>query len=103
MKRLIDFIAIGNRLKRDVLDAMVVRGMFSGSDHFCSSGKKEVFETFRKSVIRTTEEVVGYVVCEKGEKGNAWWASEIKEAVMEKKSAYKMILQRNTTEEVRER
>ncbi len=30
----IDFIAIDNRFKRDVLDAKVVRGIYNGSDHF---------------------------------------------------------------------
>ncbi len=33
-RSLIDYIAVDNRLRREVEDAKVVRGMFSGSDHF---------------------------------------------------------------------
>ncbi len=33
-RRLIDYIAVDNRLRREVEDAKVERGMFSGSDHF---------------------------------------------------------------------
>ncbi len=34
-RSLIDYVAVDNRLRREVeLDAKVVRGMFSGSDHF---------------------------------------------------------------------
>ena len=33
-KRLIDYITVDERLKKDVMDARVVRGLFQGSDHF---------------------------------------------------------------------
>ena len=33
-KGLIDYIAVDERLKKDVMDAKVVRGLFQGSDHF---------------------------------------------------------------------
>ncbi len=33
-RRRIDFIAVDNRLRKEMEDAKVVRGMFSGSDHF---------------------------------------------------------------------
>ncbi len=33
-RSLIDYIDVDNRLRREVEDAKVVRGMFSGSDHF---------------------------------------------------------------------
>ncbi len=36
---LIDYIAVDNRLRREVKDAKVVRGMFSGSDHFAVVAK----------------------------------------------------------------
>ncbi len=33
-RSLIDYIAVDNRLRREVEDAKVVRGLFSDSDHF---------------------------------------------------------------------
>ena len=50
-RSLIDFIAIDNRMKRDVLDAKVVRGMFNGSKHFVVVEKvrtREKWEVERK-------------------------------------------------------
>ncbi len=38
-KSLIDYIAVDSRLRREVEDAMVVRGMFSGSGHFAVVAK----------------------------------------------------------------
>lgn len=38
-KGLIDFIATNNRLKRDVLDAKLLRGMFDGCDHLVVTEK----------------------------------------------------------------
>ncbi len=63
----------------------------------------EFFVTFKRSLIQATEEVVGYKTCRRGRKGTAWWTQEIKIAVEEKRKAYKKMLQRNVTEEVRER
>jgi len=54
-------------------------------------------------LIGVTEEVAGYKVCKVGKKGSAWWTNEIKEAVEDKRRAYKKMLQRNVPEEVRER
>ena len=33
-KSMIDYIAVEERIKKDVLDAKVVRGIFHGSDHY---------------------------------------------------------------------
>ncbi len=33
-KSMIDYIAVGERVKKDVLAARVGRGMFDGSDHY---------------------------------------------------------------------
>jgi len=51
-KGLIDFIAVDKRLKRDVTDAKVVRGMFERSDHLAVLMKMEVHERwmFRKQI-----------------------------------------------------
>ncbi len=38
-RSLIDYIAVDNRLRREVEDAKVVRGLFSGSDHFAVVAK----------------------------------------------------------------
>ncbi len=38
-RSLIDYIAVDNRLRREVEDAMVVRGLFSDSDHFAVVAK----------------------------------------------------------------
>jgi len=46
----------------------------------------DVFEVFKRSLIGVTEEVAGYKVCKGGKKGSAWWTSEIKEAVEDKRS-----------------
>ncbi len=35
-KIMIDYIAMDEKLKKDVLDARVVRGMFGGSDHYAA-------------------------------------------------------------------
>ncbi len=43
-RSLIDYIAVDNRLRREVEDAKVVRGMFSGSDHFAVVGKVRMRE-----------------------------------------------------------
>ncbi len=144
-RSLIEYIAVDNRLRREVEDAKVVRGLFSGSDHFavvakvrmrerwefkgnkkkdgerrdlvrerlCNSedgqryGRKveellsrarvgmednacgsEVFETFKRSLIQATEEVVGYKTCRQRKKRTAWWTQEIKTAVEDKRKAY---------------
>ena len=41
-KSVIDYIAVDERLKKDVLDARVVRGMFDGSDHYAVVAKIRV-------------------------------------------------------------
>ncbi len=38
-RSLIDYIAVDNRLRREVEDAKVVRGLFSGSEHFAVVAK----------------------------------------------------------------
>ncbi len=38
-RSLIDYIAVDNRLRREAEDAKVVRGLFSGSDHFATTAK----------------------------------------------------------------
>ncbi len=38
-KSLIDYVAVDNRLRREVQDAMVVRGVYSGSDCFAIVAK----------------------------------------------------------------
>ncbi len=43
-RSLIDYIAVDNRLMREVEDAKVVRGMFSGSDHFAVVAKVRMRE-----------------------------------------------------------
>ncbi len=43
-RSLIDYIAVDNRLRREVEDAKVVRGMFSGSDHFAVVAKVRMRE-----------------------------------------------------------
>ncbi len=68
-------------------------------DNACVS---ELFETFKRSLIQATEEVVGYKTCWRGGRGTAWWTQEIKMAVEEKRKVYKKMLQRNVPEEVRE-
>ncbi len=62
----------------------------------------EVFETFKRSLVQATEEIVGYKTCRRGKKGTAWWTQEIKTAVEEKRKAYKKMLQRNMPEEMGE-
>ncbi|MCP5003018.1 MAG: hypothetical protein GY941_03575 [Planctomycetes bacterium] len=157
---LIDYIAVDERLRKDVLDAKVVRGMYEGSDHYmvmarmrvrmeweyggrsdvmesekvvasdrlrekgyreeyvrrvsevlreerlgvgCGSDVNDVFEKFKRLVIGTAVEVVGYRGKRGSKSGNAWWTKGIKDAVEEKRKAYKRMLQRNVPEEVRER
>ncbi len=43
-RSLIDYITVGNRLRREVEDAKVVRGLFSGSDHFAVVAKVRMRE-----------------------------------------------------------
>ena len=47
--------------------------------------------------------MVGYRILKGGRKGNAWWTQEIKEAVEDKKRAYKRMLQKNISEGISER
>ncbi len=44
MTSLIDYIAVDNRLRREVEDAKVIRGLFSGSDHFTVIAKVRMRE-----------------------------------------------------------
>ena len=157
-KSLIDYIAVDDRLRKDVMDAKVVRGMCEGSDHYAvlakmrvrgtweygrssdrrevrvlASGKlerkevreeyerkvgvrlreasvsvreetsvNEVFSVFKEVVMSVAAEVVGHKVLKGRRGGSAWWTDEIKEAVDEKRRAYKRVLQKNVTVEVRE-
>ncbi len=39
---MIDYIAVDERIKNDVLDVRVVRGMFDGSDHYVVSAKLQI-------------------------------------------------------------
>ncbi len=39
---MIDYIAVDERIKKDVLDARVVRGMFDGSDHYVVLAKVQI-------------------------------------------------------------
>ncbi len=41
---LIDYIAVDNRLRREMEDAKVVRGLFSDSDHFAVVAKVRMRE-----------------------------------------------------------
>ncbi|KAK3893161.1 hypothetical protein Pcinc_003002 [Petrolisthes cinctipes] len=159
-KSLIDYVAVDERLRKDVYDAKVVRGMVHCSDHFAvlvrmkvrvkweysrrdegvrnkrvvASGKLDVeeyreeykrrvgealgdvrmgigegvgvnavYEMFKMRVLRTAAEVVGYKSQKRGKKGSAWWTEEVKDAVEDKRKAYRRTLQRNVPEEVRER
>ncbi|KAK3881607.1 hypothetical protein Pcinc_013953 [Petrolisthes cinctipes] len=158
-KSLIDYISVDERLRRDVMDAKVVRGMVQCSDHFAvlvrmkvrvkweycrrdegenkrqvASGRlndseyrevyerrvgevledarlsmgegvgvNDMYEMFKTIVLKTTAEVVGYKSQKRGKKGSAWWSEEVKDAVKEKRKAYRRTLQRNVSEEVRER
>ncbi len=43
-ERVIDYIAVDNRLRREVEDAKVVSGLFSGSDHFAVVAKVRMRE-----------------------------------------------------------
>ena len=52
----------------------------------------DVFSLFKGVVTTVADEVVGYRVVKGGRKGNAWWTQEIKEAVEDKKTAYKRML-----------
>ncbi len=45
-RSLIDYIAVDNRLRREVEDAKVVRGLFSGLDHFAVVAKVRMKETW---------------------------------------------------------
>ncbi len=48
---LIDHIAVDNKLRREAEDAKVVRGMFSGSDHFAVIAKVRMREQWRSWVF----------------------------------------------------
>ncbi len=48
-------------------------------------------------------EVVGWKERKGTKKGNAWWANEIKDAVEQKRRAYRKMLQRNLPVEVKAR
>jgi len=157
-KGLIDYIAVDERLRKDVLDARAVRGLFQGSDHFAvlaevrikvkwvyEKGSKEerkilanerlneeeckieyekrvtevlneaiesvrisdvncVFEVFRDKVIETVGKVAGYrMVKGRKKKGSAWWTSEVKGAVEEKKKAYDRVIEKNVPLEVKQK
>ncbi len=39
---MIDYIAVDEWIKKDVLDARVVRGMFDGSDHYVVLAKVQI-------------------------------------------------------------
>lgn len=43
-KSLIEYMAVDNRLKWDVLDTKVVKGMFYSSDHFTAVAKVRMRE-----------------------------------------------------------
>ncbi len=45
-RSMIDYIAVDNRLRREVEDAKVVRGLFSDSDHFVVVVKVRMRETW---------------------------------------------------------
>ena len=62
----------------------------------------DVFSLFKGVVTTVVSEVVGYRVLKGGRKGNAWWTQEIKEAIQDKR-AYKKMLQKNVSEQIRER
>ncbi len=82
------------------VEELLSRARVGMADNACVS---EDFETFKRSLIQATEEIVGYKTCRQGKKETAWWMQEIKIAVEEKRKAYKKTLQRNVPEEVRER
>ncbi len=50
-----------------------------------SAGVSEVFEIFRRTVIRAAEEEVGYKVYGKGKKGSTRWTDEIKKQLGRKR------------------
>ena len=61
-----------------------------------------LFEMFRDKMIETVERVVGYrVVRRKRKNGSAWWTSEVKGAVEEKKKAYDRVIEKNVPVEVK--
>ena len=156
-KGLIDYMAVDSRLKSDIVDTKVVRGMFDGSDHFAvllkmktcdkwefkkerreentrlrlerfreegvreeyrnrltealeneresineDANVEDTFDRFKAVVLRVTEEVVGTKVVKMGrKKGKPWWTEEVKEAVKDKRDAYKKSLERNVPEDVK--
>lgn len=70
-RNFIDFIARDNRLKRDVLEAKAVRGMFSESDHFAVVAKvkmKEKWEFSRRKIQIRRKELVSMRLCDAGYK-----------------------------------
>ena len=157
-KGLIDYVIVDERLRRCVMDARVVRGMVSGSDHYlvmarvkmetewsfkCRKnevkecrikseklsepevrceferrledvldgaqeemdfGVENVWRTFAENVVAVAENECGVraVGVQKGG-GCAWWSDEVRQAVGEKKAAYKRSLQRNLPPSVREK
>ena len=63
---------------------------------------EEVFQSFKAVVLSVTEGVVGTKVVKVGrKKGSAWWTEEVREAVRDKRNAYKKTLERNVPERVR--
>ncbi|KAK3895740.1 hypothetical protein Pcinc_000663 [Petrolisthes cinctipes] len=66
-------------------------------------GVNDMYEMFKTIVLKTAAEVVGYKSQKRGKKGSAWWLEEVKDTVKEKRKAYRRTLQRNVSEEVRER
>ncbi len=62
------------------VEELLSRARVGIEDNACVT---EVFETFKRSLIQATEEVVGCKTCRQGKKGTAWWTQEIKIAVEE--------------------
>ncbi len=55
-----------------------------------------MYDAFKSTVMEVANEVVGWRERKGREKkGKAWWTSEIKDAVEQKKRAYRKTLQRN--------
>ncbi len=63
----------------------------------------DVYNVFKGTVMEVANEVVGWRERKGRKKGNAWWTSEIKDAVEQKKRTYRKMLQRNLLEEVKAR
>ena len=62
----------------------------------------EAFESLKSSMIGVTEKICGYKRVRKGKRrGDAWWTKEVKEAVEEKKEAYRKWNERNMPARIR--